>query len=380
MIIFYEGLPRSGKSYEVTTKHILEALKNGRKVYAYIEGINHQKFSDVLNMPLAVVKVLLHQIESEQVQDIYSHVEDNSLVVIDELQDYFPSDREKLSSEMTEFITQHGHRGLDIICMGQDMRDCHSLWKRRVENKVAVLKKSGVGMENHYKWTMYKQTSPDKFEKITSGGGKYEEKYFGLYKSHTNNAINSLNYQDKRSVVWNTGLFKWGLPVALGVAVFSVQYLTKFFSTDSPMLHQAKAMESEKKNTKIITREVEPAKKEIQIKQAPVIQHPEEVLPIDYVDGYATKYRPRASGIIKSIKDGRLIGYIDFYDSSFHLKERLDFEQIQSLGWEVKEKEYGVDISKESVVHVVTSWPMDSFGRVSNHVRGTPQITGVNNY
>ena len=50
MIIFHEGLPRSGKSYEAMVKHVLEALKQGRKVFAYVEGLNHEKIAEVIGL------------------------------------------------------------------------------------------------------------------------------------------------------------------------------------------------------------------------------------------------------------------------------------------------------------------------------------------
>jgi zona occludens toxin len=81
MIIFHEGLPGSGKSYEAAINQIIPALKNGRPVYAYIEGLNHQKFSEVTGLPLERVTSLLHQVTKEEVATIYAiDGIDNSLV------------------------------------------------------------------------------------------------------------------------------------------------------------------------------------------------------------------------------------------------------------------------------------------------------------
>lgn len=56
MLIFHEGLPGSGKSFEACVKHIVPALQKGRKVFAYIEGLNHEKFSEVFELPQGRVK------------------------------------------------------------------------------------------------------------------------------------------------------------------------------------------------------------------------------------------------------------------------------------------------------------------------------------
>lgn len=45
MLIFHEGLPRSGKSYEAMVRHIIPALQKGRHVWAYIEGLNHARIA-----------------------------------------------------------------------------------------------------------------------------------------------------------------------------------------------------------------------------------------------------------------------------------------------------------------------------------------------
>ena len=42
----------------------------------------------------------------------------------------FPAGKQNLDTGITEFVTQHRHRGIDIVAMGQDHRDCHMLWKR----------------------------------------------------------------------------------------------------------------------------------------------------------------------------------------------------------------------------------------------------------
>jgi len=90
MIIVHEGLPGSGKSYEAAVNQIIPALLKGRKVFAYIEGLNHQKFAEVTSLSLERVNELLVPLTKEQVPTIYAHVQNDSLVIIDELQDFFP--------------------------------------------------------------------------------------------------------------------------------------------------------------------------------------------------------------------------------------------------------------------------------------------------
>ena len=56
MIVFHEGLPGSGKSYEACVMHIIPALKAGRDVLTNINGINHKKFAELTGIPLPIVQ------------------------------------------------------------------------------------------------------------------------------------------------------------------------------------------------------------------------------------------------------------------------------------------------------------------------------------
>lgn len=67
--------------------------------------------------------------------------------------------------------------------MGQDLRDCHALWKRRVSQKVLFTKLDALGMDKRYSWKLFKAVSGEKFEKVATGTGIYDPKYFGLVAS-----------------------------------------------------------------------------------------------------------------------------------------------------------------------------------------------------
>jgi len=86
-----------------------------------------------------------------------------------------------------------------------------------------------------------------------------------------------------------------------------------------------------------------------------------------------SSYRPRISGVIET-KD-KIYGYVDFLDGSFHVKERLTIDSVIALGWTVERKPFGVIISKDDETHIVTSWPIDPFGAVSQHTRASPALT-----
>lgn len=242
MIIFHEGLPGSGKSYEALVKHIIPSLEKGRKVYARLNGFNYEKVSELTGKTVEELESLYTEITEEQVLTVYDIVENDSLLVLDELQNFFPSGRQKLSDEMTRFIAEHRHRGMDIICMGQALADVHTTWKRRTERKISFLKLSMVGMDSKYKWEMYQGSingvkGDVVFKKIKSGVEKYDSKYFGSYLSHQLTTDNTDVYSDDRVNIFKSKQFMFYIPIFLAVIAFAIYFLTSFFNGDTQIVN-----------------------------------------------------------------------------------------------------------------------------------------------
>lgn len=240
MHIFHEGLPGSGKSYETLVEHIIPSLKKGRHVFARINGLNFEKIAELADITPERCKELLHEVSEEDIFKIDKIATNDSLVIIDELQNFFPSGRAKLSDDITKFVTEHRHRGLDIVTMGQSIADVHNLWRRRTQRKVQFLKLDMLGQEKRYRWTSYQGTLDGKgeirFTKVNSGVKKYDEKYFGSYASHQADTENTENYKDKRANIFNTSVFKFWLPLFLLGLGFAVWHLIGFFKSPDALV------------------------------------------------------------------------------------------------------------------------------------------------
>ncbi|WP_446810570.1 zonular occludens toxin domain-containing protein [Methylomonas sp. 2BW1-5-20] len=409
MIIFHEGLPRSGKSYEAAINRIIPALKAGRKVFAYIEGLNHEKFAEITGKPLDEIKGrvehkrlttqeyaaltedekqrvnkgkdawsiktypgLLHQIDIDQVKNIFDHVENDSLVIIDELQDFWPSDRAKLGDGITQFITQHGHRGLDIVVMGQDHRDCHALWKRRIDQLITFVKLDAVGMADRYTWTTFKQNK-GKFVQLRSGQGKYDPQYFGLYKSHTDGTTNKETYNDDRANLLKSSAIRYGLPGAVAVGVVAVWYLVSFMTGGQEVVKVNKPKPVEAVQAQAETR---PPERQLatrdNVEQARAEQDKPKELPkalshAQYIEQIVTKFKPRLAGLITGTGpkgEPKTVGYVEFLDETNHVKERFDLKQLESFGWSWGVRPYGLELHRGMQSIAVTAWPIDVYGKV----------------
>lgn len=341
---------------------------------------------------------LLFQLTGVDVPVIYSRVTDNSFVVIDEVQDYFPATSTPLPFPMTQFITQHGHRGINILLMGQDHNDCHNLFKRRIDKLIHFTKKDAVGMPNSYSWESYK-LSVNGLVKLRSGGGKYESKFFGAYKSHVNDSVDASNHSDDRTNILKSSAFTFYLPLFIVALCFAVYYLIGFFSepqfvkkakVDSAQVHtvqssntskpvQAPVVQSANLQSLASTTSVVPT---AQTAPTPLADLPKTAAtsdPADYFKSIADKYDIELSGLIEGLdKNGKpkVVALIDAFDSEHHLKERFQLEELVEMGWAISRKSYGFILSHGKQSYIIRQKPRDFFGHVAENVRYSPEMTG----
>lgn len=373
MIIFHEGMPRSGKSYEAVVYYILEALKNKRPVDAYVKGLDHAKLAELAGITEEECRELLNIIDKEQVPEIYSHVRKNSLVVLDELQNFWPNGRQKLPEPVQLFITEHGHDGHDILAMGQDMRDCHAVWRRRVSQKTFFLKMEAIGQANRYQWTTYKAVRPEKFEKVNSGIRSYEEKYFGSYASHNDGTTNKGQFQDDRAnVLKRKSLLVAPLAVVLMIAS-AIWMSTSFFAEDGAMVNSVAKHQQQPQRSDFDALEAEfnkPTGSSIPTAVASKPQQPEiqwTGTPVDYLNKVASQNRLRLAAMVQH--DGRLFAVVQVIDKTNHMVEEFRADELTAMGWHLEPTSYGLIAKADTTEHLIRAWPFDPVGQVNRRTR-----------
>lgn len=237
MIFFHEGMPRSGKSYESMVQHIIPALAKGRAVDAYLYGLDHEKIAELAGIDVERCKELLVELTTEQASECWKYVRDNALVVLDEAHKFWPSGRKRPPEEMCNLVAEHGHRGMDMLFMSQTFNSVHKVIQDRTNKKITFTKLDSVGMESRYNWTAYQGTLGTRgsstfvtFSKMDDGVGKYDKKYFGTYKSHVSEEIQTGNYKDARFNFFNKKSVKFGLPLVVVAFFGGIYYLTLFLS------------------------------------------------------------------------------------------------------------------------------------------------------
>lgn len=374
MLLFHEGLPGAGKSYAAIKDHVVPALRKGRTVVAYIEGLDHARIALVAGIPEERCRELLIQLTKEQVPAIYDHVVNDAFVVIDELQDFWPSSRQKLEPAITEFITQHRHRGLDVLCMGQVLMDCHAIWRNRVDQCVHFYQRDAVGKPDEYKWSVRKRESNGKFAEVTSGVARYEPEYFGCYASHTVGTTNVDKYVDQRANVWSSAVVRKWLPLAGVVALCSLAFVVWVFKGgglipktptietvgSAPAVQQA-ANPASKPSSK-------PAEATTTTATTTAKTEDREPLPGgDLIDQLTGAYRIRVGGTIRS-QTGQQAGFLEWRGADNAIKETLSYRQLAGMGWLVLVSTDGdfVVLSKLNRKYFATAWPVeDTTGKTS---------------
>ncbi|WP_447602884.1 zonular occludens toxin domain-containing protein [Nitrospira sp. Nam80] len=217
MIELYEGVPGSGKSYHAVAEKFLPWVRQGRRLYIYVEGIYLDRLGLFTGIP---VQDLETQItvwkDSTEVLRAFQHVEPGSAVIIDEAQTVFRS-MQKVEPGLLRWLETHRHYGVDILLMSQDFRQMSQGVTRLIEATVKFRKLAFVGLSNRYQGKV--RGNPEDNETIRAIVGTYSPSVYAYYSSYAAAAIR----EEKRSHT----VFK-SARVAVGVAagVFAVALLT----------------------------------------------------------------------------------------------------------------------------------------------------------
>lgn len=342
-ISFYEGLPRSGKSYTCVSLDIANALRAGRPVEAYVEGLNHDKIAPLVGLEVERCKELLKYLPRDQVMRIPYVTRDNALIVIDELQNFFPTQRRPLPDDWRQFVAEHGHRGLDIVCMGQSFDEVHKSWRTRTKTKVIYNKLDAIGMETKFNAQTYTATAPEKFVLVSDEVNSYDSKWFGTYKSHTGANIQTGNYKDKRATILNANIVRYGLPLAVVASLGGAWFLYRFFSGDAFKDEKKVEARAERPAPRTAPRQAERPGAAANSKPAPTT----------FVGVLNANYRPRLAGWTGPREGRATDGIVEWWDGPV-LRERLTFDQIRAMGTSVRAERGIARIGETFITH----WPL----------------------
>jgi zona occludens toxin len=385
MIVFNEGLPRSGKSYDAVLSHILPALKSGRHVFARLNGLNHQLIAEYLGLEVERVLSLLTLVSTAEVKSLFVAVRPdpvqvqqdadllrvgvvssrgewtipdrlkNALFVIDECHEFYVASREAINPAVENFFALCGQNGMDGVLLSQWYKRLHSSLRARIERKNVFQKLTAVGMEKKYTVKRFHATGPDQFELVTTDTATYLPAIFPLYKGYADGATNTEVYKAGGQTVWRK-LGKYAIFV-VPLVIFAIYQFTTFFGPHSGLAKQGSHLETTRQAqaTTLATGDVLPHA----ASEAVVIEHHGK-MGVDqaYVFDLSDKARPRLAGLV-SMPGHEAMGVIEWRQDQGTVLERLNLSQIRDLGVTVEVHGYGVKLIVGKDSRVVTAWPLD---------------------
>lgn len=368
MIIFNEGVPRAGKSYDAVKSHILPALKKGRTVYARLNGLRHDRIAQHLGMDEAVINAQLVLVDTKDVASTFVCTQDetgkwciddrfkDALVVIDEVHEFYVNERKPLAPAVENFWALLGQNGGDAVIMTQWINRLHSAVKARIERKNTFQKLTAVGMKNKYRVTYYHTTSPGKFEKIGGATLKYEPVIFPLYDGYAPGAENTEVYEEGGKSVWAAMAVK-GI-IMLVVAGVGLYFFAGFFTGRSDKKDQPQLPQNAAQRASSGVGQVSPVAgvtKAVEAKPDPMADlTPEQ----QYIVKLGETARIRL-GMLAQVPSGDRAWIQWISTDGNQVVEQMEMTQIRALGFRVTVEPYGVRIAAKKHVAVATAWPYE---------------------
>ena len=373
MLIMLEGPPRAGKSYSAVKDHILPAIKAGRTVYARVNGLNHEAIAAYLKLPVDRVRELLILVKQEEVVPLFTvfgddppkfQIKRDSLVVIDEAQDYYKKARTPLPDEQEAFFAKHGHIGLDVVIMSQAVSRIHSVIRERVERKCVYTKLNALGREDKFVVRFYSVGDVmGKFVKIGSETHEYDPAIWPLYHGFQPGTENTKAYSEGSKTVWQ--VIKWPA-IAVGVAsLVGVVMLARFFMGGADIAGEGKVAKQSAAIPTMATQQ--PAA--MATGTVPIAQQGQPASPklspgVRYLVELQRTARARFLGEYRGRDGTRWL--VEFRAAQGQALERLDSDQLQGLGFRVERTDYGLLAEAEGQAIVFTPWPIDLWGTQSS--------------
>lgn len=245
----YTGLMGSGKSYEVVSTVILDAVASGRRVVTNIDGIqpqliydylveNRKKSREKLGSIIAVKNddVLLENFfPDEEKPEVITIVQPGDLVAIDEVWRFWGTEV-KLSHNAMQFFRMHRHYtdketgiSCDIALMIQDTSSLHRKIREVVEMTTRTVKLKAIGMPKQYRIELYEGNKVTKQTHIDTYVKKYNPDIFPLYKSY--GSVNGTEKPiDKRQNIFNNKKIYVFAIIIIVICAFSGRQMYKFFN------------------------------------------------------------------------------------------------------------------------------------------------------
>ncbi|MFM9927966.1 hypothetical protein VLK31_33700 [Variovorax sp. H27-G14] len=220
------------------------------------------------------------------------------------------------------------------------------------------------------------------FVKVADKFNKYDPKYFGTYKSHVSGDIDTDTYTDKRASFLNTSFVRYGVPLAIGLAIWGGWKSWAFFHPEA-VKPKPGSVSVAQAGPPVQTASAAPVappsaqKPLIGTTPPPDAKTPQE----RYFSDLGAKGRVRLSGLL--LANGRVAaGVVEWVDGGARVIERIGLDTMRQLGVSVEVIGPAVVLRLGEWNTLATMWPVEAEGKVSEYrqavIRGSADhVEGV---
>lgn len=370
MLVFNEGVPRAGKSYDAVKNHILPTLKKGRRVFARLNGLDHAKIAAHLDMKESDVRDLLVIVDTKDVKTTFACTQDetgkwcipddfkDSLVVIDEVHEFYVSERLPLPGAIENFWALLGQNGGDAVIMTQWINRVHQAIRARIERKNVFQKLTAIGMKSRYRVTYWHTTSPGKYERVGGKTEKYDPVIYPLYHGYAPGSENTEVYEEGGTNVWRAMALRGAAFAVVGL-VGGYFFISFFFGGGA----QGKATEKPAtvEETKVFDVDGNYLRTEGEKAVAAVKEKPDPYADLSPEQRYVAELTERGRVRLASRAEigGRIRGWVEWVSDSGETVESLEVASVEALGYVTTWTVYGVRLAAGDHVIVATPWPRE---------------------
>jgi zona occludens toxin (predicted ATPase) len=236
MIIGFVGTPGSGKTYEAVKK-LLDNLRLGRRIYTNIDGIESPECLEMIKAYCGLsdfdLAERLHLLDKLQSQDFWRHVQDGSLIILDEVHKLF-SNRDwasQTNKEFTEWASTHRHNGFDVVLITQDIEKIDKHARSLIEWTYFFRKVNFFGAAVQKKYLCYAYSGDDHNGQPQAKNIRtYDSKIFRCYKSYVSGDIKELGFMQHVNLLKHPIFY--ALPIVLSVTLYLLFFQSSFASGD----------------------------------------------------------------------------------------------------------------------------------------------------
>lgn len=227
MIICFEGVPGTGKTYDAVRK-VVDNLKAGRVVYTNIDGFEKPEKREFIRQMHDIdditMQLNLIYLGKEKMQYFWRYVKQGSIIVIDEVHKLF-SNRNWASNEnkeMSEWASTHRHYGFDVVLLTQAVEKIDSHVRSLIEWTYRYRKVNFFGSFVKNRYIVYAFTGDDTSGKpISSKTHTYDPVIFHCYDSFVSQDIKELKVMTHTNILRHPIFYAVPVLIIIFIIVFS---------------------------------------------------------------------------------------------------------------------------------------------------------------